>query len=55
MMYKKRPEYLTAKLRMCRYNVARSYGINRLTAERIKDWTKNKFIMYLNSFGNKNE
>lgn len=42
-----RPDYLTAKLRRSRYNVARSMGLDTKTAERIKDWSRNKFILYL--------
>jgi hypothetical protein len=47
MMKKYRPKYLTADLRRCRYQVAISSGLPIHLAERIKDWTRPKFIEYI--------
>lgn len=43
----KRPDYLTNKLRLSRYNVALSMGISSSNARRIRDWTKRHFVLFL--------
>ena len=47
-MYKYRPDYLTAKLRRSRCRIARSMGLSVAMSNKIKDWSKRKFIEYLN-------